>query len=214
MNGVKLILASGSPRRRELLAAAGIPHSVMKLDVDETPDVSRYKDRSLPYPEWYARECAGIKLRAASEAVFGGGAADALVVTADTVVSPDGTRIFGKPSDAEDAKAMLRALSGTEHSVVGGICVTDGKRTETSSVSTLVRFKDLTEEEIDSYVASGEPFGKAGAYAIQERGSLFVESVTGDYANIVGISVFELRRMLMKFGYDPAVHSHRKVLSV
>ena len=124
-------------------------------------------------------------------------------MTADTVVSPDGERIFGKPADGDDAARMLRELSGTDHTVVGGICVTDGVRTLTSSVTTHVRFKELTEREISSYVGSGEPFGKAGAYAIQGKASLFVESVSGDYANIVGISVFELRRMLVDLGHDP-----------
>lgn len=195
----KIILASASPRRRELLCAAGIEHTVFITSVDETPDVSRF-DGSLPYPEWYARECARIKLAAAVEDIR----EDAIIVTADTVVSPDGKKIFGKPDGLDGARAMLRDLSGTEHAVVGGICVTDGKTTLSSTVSTLVRFKKLSWEEIEWYVASGEPFGKAGAYAIQGKGSLFVESVTGDYANIVGISVFELRRMLAALGCDPA----------
>ena len=198
----KLILASASPRRRELLEAAGIPHTVFKMDIDETPDVSRYsRESGLPFPEWYTRECALVKLRAAADLIYKGDGRP-VIVTADTVVSPDGERIFGKPADEDDASRMLRELSGTDHTVVGGICVTDGSSTLVSSVTTRVRFKELTEREIASYVGSGEPFGKAGAYAIQGKASLFVESVSGDYANIVGISVFELRRMLADLGHD------------
>ena len=199
----KLILASASPRRRELLEAAGIPHTVFKMDIDETPDVSRYvSGAGVPFPEWYTRECALVKLRAAADLIYKGGDRP-VIVTADTVVSPDGERIFGKPEDGEDAARMLRELSGTDHTVVGGICVTDGGSTLVSSVTTHVRFKELTNREIGAYVESGEPFGKAGAYAIQGKASLFVESVSGDYANIVGISVFELRRMLAELGHDP-----------
>ena len=199
----KIILASASPRRRELLEAAGIPHTVFRMDIDETPDVSRYSGESgLPFPEWYTRECALVKLRAAADLIYKEEHRP-VIVAADTVVSPDGERIFGKPADAADAARMLRELSGTDHTVVGGICVTDGERTLVSSVTTHVRFKELTEREIASYVESGEPFGKAGAYAIQGKASLFVESVSGDYANIVGISVFELRRMLAGLGHDP-----------
>ncbi|MBR4661404.1 MAG: septum formation protein Maf [Clostridia bacterium] len=199
----KIILASASPRRRELLEAAGIPHTVFRMDIDETPDVSRYSGASgLPFPEWYTRECALVKLRAAADLIYKEERRP-VIVAADTVVSPDGERIFGKPADAADAARMLRELSGTDHTVVGGICVTDGERTLVSSVTTHVRFKELTEREIASYVESGEPFGKAGAYAIQGKASLFVESVSGDYANIVGISVFELRRMLAGLGHDP-----------
>ncbi len=199
----KIILASASPRRRELLEAAGIPHTVFRMDIDETPDVSRYSRGSgFPFPEWYTRECALVKLRAAEDLIYKEDARP-VIVTADTVVSPDGEGIFGKPADAADAARMLRELSGTDHTVVGGICVTDGGRTLVSSVTTHVRFKELTEREIASYVESGEPFGKAGAYAIQGKASLFVESVSGDYANIVGISVFELRRMLAELGHDP-----------
>ncbi len=199
----KIILASASPRRRELLEAAGIPHTVFRMDIDETPDVSRYSGESgLPFPEWYSRECALVKLRAAADLIYKEERRP-VIVAADTVVSPDGERIFGKPANAADAARMLRELSGTDHTVVGGICVTDGERTLVSSVTTHVRFKELTEREIASYVESGEPFGKAGAYAIQGKASLFVESVSGDYANIVGISVFELRRMLAGLGHDP-----------
>ncbi len=200
----KLILASGSPRRTELLTASGIAHTVLVTDADETPDVSAFDPAGgKSYPEWYTVECALRKLRAAADIVFRDGARDAVVVAADTVVTPDGSAIFGKPADRDDAVRMLRVLSGTEHSVVGGIAVTDGETTLTSSVSTLVRFKELTEAEIDWYADSGEPFGKAGAYAVQGKGALLVEGVRGDYPNIVGISVYEMRRLLARLGCDP-----------
>ncbi|MBQ3901014.1 MAG: Maf family protein, partial [Clostridia bacterium] len=156
----------------------------------------------LSFAEWYALECAKIKSAAARRAVFGDGdpREDApLVITADTVVSPDGVRIFGKPADEADATLMLKTLSGTKHQVVGGICVTDGRKTLTATVTTYVKFRELGDREIEDYVSTGEPFGKAGSYAIQETGDHFVEMIDGDYPNIVGLSLDETQRMLAAF---------------
>ena len=198
----KIILASNSPRRHDLLLSAGIDHEVLPTGAEESPDESRYPGGELSFAEWYALECAKIKSAAAREAVFGdgdGGDGGPLVITADTVVSPDGVRIFGKPADAADATAMLKTLSGTNHRVVGGICVTDGRKTLTATVTTYVKFRELSDREIEDYVSTGEPFGKAGSYAIQETGDHFVEGIDGDYPNIVGLSLDETERMLAAF---------------
>ena len=199
----KIILASNSPRRHDLLLSAGIEHEVLPTGAEETPDESLYPaGGETSFAEWYALECAKIKSAAAREAVFGGadpGKNGPLVITADTVVSPEGERIFGKPRDAADAAFMLKTLSGTRHQVVGGVCVTDGKKTLTATVVTYVKFRELSDKDIDDYVSTGEPFGKAGSYAIQETGDRFVESIDGDYPNIVGLSVDETKKMLAAF---------------
>ncbi len=199
----KIILASNSPRRHDLLVSAGIEHEVLPTGAEESPDGSLYPaGGELSFAEWYALECAKIKSAAAKRAVFGDGdpaGNGPLVITADTVVSPDGVRIFGKPKDEADAAFMLKTLSGTRHQVVGGICVTDGKKTLTATVVTYVKFRELSEAEIDDYVSTGEPFGKAGSYAIQETGDHFVELIDGDYPNIVGLSVDETEKMLAAF---------------
>ena len=199
----KIILASNSPRRHDLLLSAGIEHEVLPTGAEEAPDGSLYSaDGGLSFAEWYALECAKIKSAAARRAVFGDGDPGEdgpLVITADTVVSPDGVRIFGKPADGADATLMLKTLSGTKHQVVGGICVTDGRKTLTATVTTYVKFRELGDREIEDYVSTGEPFGKAGSYAIQETGDHFVEMIDGDYPNIVGLSLDETQRMLAAF---------------
>lgn len=206
----KIILASNSPRRHELLLSAGIEHDVLKLDVDETPDTSGFSKKNGMFAEYYAMQSAAVKADAAELTVFGerdkeneNSLSDAIIVTADTVVSPDGNTIFGKPSDEREAAEFLRTLSGREHFVVGGICVVDINFTALSSVVTKVKFKELGEDEIRRYIKTGEPFDKAGAYGIQGLGAFFAESIEGDYSNVVGISIFELGRLLEKyFSYE------------
>ncbi|MFP5286659.1 MAG: Maf family protein [Thermoanaerobaculia bacterium] len=182
-----LVLASGSPRRRELLEGLGVRFTVRPVDLDESP---------LPgeSPRDYVHRLAFEKAAAQS----GPGE---LVLAADTTVVVDG-EILGKPLDDEDARRMLRRLSGREHSVLTGIALR-GPHGEAAEVDeTLVRFAPLSEAEIDWYVATGEPRDKAGAYAIQGLGSLFVESVVGSWSNVVDLPVPRTYRLFARLGYD------------
>lgn len=177
----KIILASGSPRRRELLELAGVPFVVQTADVDE----------SIPAgtsPEEAVQLLAVKKARAVE-------AKQRLVLAADTVVALDGV-IFGKPRNEEDAKEMLRTLSGKIHQVHTGVCIRRGEREEVFCETAQVEFYPLTEEEIERYVASGEPMDKAGAYGIQGKGALLVRRIAGDYYTIVGLPVARVVRAL------------------
>ncbi len=179
-----LILASQSPRRREILAGAGIPHVVRPAEVDETV-------RTGEAAEAYVKRVA----RAKAEAVDGG-PGDA-VLGADTVVVVDGD-ILGKPADSADARRMLRRLAGREHFVVTGICLRTAGGIVEQAETTRVRFRPLSDEEIDAYVASGEPMDKAGAYAIQGLASKFIDRVEGCYFNVVGLPVAKVYGLLRR----------------
>lgn len=178
MGRVRLILASASPRRADLLRAAAVKFDVIPADVDE----SRRPDE---WPDAYVARLAEAKAAAVLER-----AAGSPVLAADTVVVC-GTDILGKPSDAADAKRMLELLSGRTHLVLTGVCLiapqASGRHTDVAS--TAVEFAHLTDEEISWYVASGEPEGKAGAYAIQGLASRFVTAISGSYTNVVGLPV-------------------------
>jgi len=178
-----LVLASGSPRRRELLEGLGVRFKVRPVDLDESP---------LPgeAPGDYVLRLAIEKAAARVEP-------GELVLAADTTVVVDG-EILGKPRDDEDARRMLRLLAGREHAVLTGIAL--GKAAEVDE--TLVRFAPLSEAEIDWYVATGEPRDKAGAYAIQGLGSLFVDGVEGSYSNVVGLPIPRMYRLFARLGYD------------
>lgn len=187
----RFILASASPRRHDLLCSVGLEHEILVTDADETPSGDCLEGEA--YASWFARQVSRIKAASAVDAVKADGADDEIfIISGDTVVTPDGTEIFGKPRDAADAVRMLTALSGREHFVMGGITVARICHGEVEyasrSVSTSVTFKELTLREIDEYISSGEVWGKAGAYAIQGLGGVFVSSVSGDYPNVVGIS--------------------------
>jgi len=168
-----LILASQSPRRRELLAVAGFEFAVRARPVEE---VRRAGEDPGEYVERLAREKA--------EAAWIG--ADEIVLGADTTVVL-GDRVFEKPADQEAAASMLRGLSGREHSVITGICLRHSGGAIVGRESTRVRFAAMSEEEIAEYVASGEPLDKAGAYAIQGLASKFVERIEGCYFNVMGL---------------------------
>jgi septum formation protein len=180
MSPVRLILASASPRRAELLRAAGIGFDVMPADVDEAIDVE-------DTPEGYVRRVAQLK----AEAVLPR-AGERPVLGADTIVIV-GHAVLGKPSDTADAGRMLRLLAGREHSVMTGVCLinpaAESGRVQMSTTRTSVEFAALTDEEISWYVASGEPMDKAGAYAIQGLASRFVTRIEGSYSNVVGLPV-------------------------
>ncbi len=180
-----IILASGSPRRRDLLAGAGYTFSVQAPDVDETPPAGMAIEK---VPEFLARKKA-----AAVEAP------DAFIIAADTVVLLDG-KILGKPVDGEDAVQMLRQLSGRTHTVVSGVCIKWGAALESFSTITEVTFRALTDEQIRFYVAEYKPFDKAGSYAIQEWiGFVGIESIRGDYYNVMGLPIGEVVGRLNAF---------------
>ncbi len=183
-----LILASASPRRAELLTAARIPFETLPVDIDETP---------LPgeTPDAHVRRLAAEKARAAAAQRPG-----ATVLGADTVVVVD-DRILGKPRDAADAAAMLRALSGRAHEVLTGVAVHGPSASPTviEIARTRVWFCPLSEQDISHYVASGEPLDKAGAYAIQGIASRFVERIDGSYSNVVGLPVALVHRILREW---------------
>lgn len=185
---IPLVLASSSPRRRELLARLGIvPARLDSPDIDETPRTGELPRR---YVERLAVEKAHAVQRAPGEAVLAG----------DTTVAV-GRRILGKPEDEADLRRMLALLSGRRHHCWSGICVIDGEGRARVRVSdTVVGFKRLSEAEIDWYVASGEGMGKAGGYAIQGRAEAFVRYLAGSHSGVVGLPLFETRALLAAAG--------------
>lgn len=185
-----LHLASQSPRRRALLGRLGLPFGVLDIDV---PEVRAPGEPAEDYVRRVAREKAGAGLL---EVVAVPGA---LVLGGDTeVVLED--EVFGKPRDAADAAAMLRRLSGRTHRVLSAVAlVSAGREAQALSVSE-VTFADLDEAAIDGYVASGEPLGRAGAYAIQGGAEVFVSRLSGSYSGVMGLPLYETARLLREFG--------------
>ena len=195
---MNIILASQSPRRRELLEQVGITgFQVISPDVDERvePGLS---------PAGMVEELSLRKARAAADKT----GPDGLIIAADTVVALDGA-VLGKPRDREDAFAMLSALSGREHRVYTGVSVLRGDRAVTEHEETAVCFRALAPGEIWGYIATGEPMDKAGAYGIQGVGALLVRGIRGDYCNVVALPVFRLGRMLARFGVEPLAGAAR-----
>ena len=180
-----MILASGSPRRKELMKMAGLKFAVLPSDIPE------YVPDSVP-PE--RRSAFLAELKASAMSVFH--PLD-IIIGADTTVLCEG-RLLGKPKDKEDAKEMLRFLSGKTHSVLTGVSIiySDEEDAETFLSETKVEFYPLSEKEIEDYVASGEPMDKAGAYGIQGRGCRLVKRIEGDYFTVVGLPIAELVRRL------------------
>ncbi|HVR43802.1 MAG TPA: Maf family protein [Thermoanaerobaculia bacterium] len=197
---MSLILASGSPRRRELLESLRLRFEVVTGAVDER---LRPEEPVEAYVERLAREKA--------EAVATS-RPDAWIIAADTVVWLDG-RILGKPADRDDAVRMLGAIAGREHVVYTGTALLHGGRgwRRTSVTATRVRMVSLGREEIEWYVATGEPMDKAGAYAVQGIGSMYVESIEGNYTNVVGLPLAPLLRMMREAGIDPAHYRNERV---
>ena len=188
---MRIILASQSPRRRELLGRMGITEfEVIPAQGEEIATRTLGPDRLVE--ELSRRKCAEVS--AAHP--------DALVIAADTVVSID-SQVLGKPRSEEEAGRMLRALSGRLHVVYTGVTVCCQGKTVTESESTSVRFRSLTDADIMRYITTGEPMDKAGAYGIQGYGSVLVEGISGDYYNVMGLPVCRLAKMLARFGVDP-----------
>ena len=183
-----LILASASPRRRELMACTGIPFQVITADAEEM---------KTGEPEDLVMENARRKARAVWEKH-----PDSVVLGADTVVYQDGS-VLGKPRDREDARAMLRRLSGAWHTVYTGVCVItpDGKADVRCDASR-VQFVPLTDADIQRYIDSGEPMDKAGAYAVQGRAGMYVSRIEGSSSNVIGLPMHLVRDMLREAGFD------------
>jgi len=202
---VRLILASGSPRRAELLRAAGFVFDVFVPDVDET---RRDSEPAEEYVRRVSQDKSSAALRCLrandGDASQTDGRRNAeIIIAADTVVVVNGD-ILGKPRDDSDAASMLRRLSGRWHEVMTGVSVRAGLR-ETGSVAvTRVQFAELTDTDIDWYVTSGETVDKAGAYAIQGLGSRFIPRIDGSYANVVGLPISLVQELLKRFerGYS------------
>jgi septum formation protein len=197
----KLILASGSPRRVELLVQAGIePARLMPMDIDETPKKSEH-------PRSLARRLSAEKGEAAFAALKGDVAwQGSYLLSADTVVSV-GRRILPKAEFVEEASAALHLLSGRSHRVHTGVClITPDRKLRQKVIETKVRFKRLSSADIEAYLASGQWRGKAGSYAIQGLAGTFVQKLIGSYTNVVGLPLYETMLLLSGEGFD--VHGH------
>lgn len=188
----KIILASKSPRRHEILNLAGYSHTIMVSDADETltEDIS---------PADAVRELSKRKAAAVLSELEKNNEKDFVIIAADTVVEFDG-EIFGKPKDSDDARRMLSAMSGNSHLVHTGVTVTDGRRSASDTVSAKVTMRNITEDELEGYIRSGEPMDKAGAYGIQGTAGAFVSSVEGDYFSIMGLPMCRTSELLRDFG--------------
>ena len=196
---MSLILASGSPRRKELLQLITEDFTVYSVDADETLPAGMPVEMAAAY-------LADLKASTAAK-IF----PDQIVIGCDTIVLL-GDEIMGKPKDREDAHRMLRALSGETHSVLTGTSLYYGTQTTVFTTETLVTFYPLSDAEIERYLDTGEPFDKAGAYGIQGKGSLLVQGIEGDYFHVVGLPVAALSRALTQFETlvkRPKIHLNR-----
>ena len=183
------VLASGSPRRRELLCMIGLEDFSVKADDSE---------ENIPCGLPPEQTVSGIALQKAKNvSQFYGD--DDIIIAADTLVYLDG-KPLGKPSDPADARIMLAKLSGRRHTVYTGVAIIRGAQTVTDTVRTDVVFREMTDGEISAYVESGEPMDKAGAYGAQGRGSVFVERIEGEFFNVMGLPLCRLSTMLREFG--------------
>lgn len=188
----RIILASQSPRRKQLLGQIGIKDfEILVPEADET------FDPSLPPEEIVASICR--KKGEAARALAGD--PEAVIISADTMVFLEGLRL-GKPRDQVDAFTMLSALSGRTHQVRTGVTVSRGERMETRTETTSVAFRPLNQDEIWGYIRTGEPFDKAGGYGVQGKAALFVRKIEGDYFNVMGLPLFLLGGMLADFGVN------------
>ena len=186
---MSLILASQSPRRKELLGLFGMPFTVRVADIDETMDAN-----ANPYDE--VARVSRLKALAVDRSETD------IVVAADTIVVCDG-KVLGKPRDEAEAIAMLTMLSGKDHQVMTGMTVLQGDECVTCTEVTDLHFRPLAREEIEDYVASGEPMDKAGAYGIQGGAALFCERMSGDYYNVMGLPVCRLSQIFRQFVFVP-----------
>ena len=187
MSGSRVVLASASPRRRDLLNLIGIAHEVRPANIDET---MRPREAPRRYAERLAREKASaIATRDP----------DLVTIGADTVVVIN-RKVLGKPADADDAARMLRMLSGREHTVITAVAVSRGRKLRSAIEEVRVKFRRLRDDEIDAYIAMGEPMDKAGAYGIQGYGATIVERIEGDYFAVMGLPLVRLVGLMRDVG--------------
>ena len=189
LSAIRVVLASGSPRRRQLLDLIGIAHEVRPSDIDES-----MKGRETPRK--HAERLAREKVEAVASK-------DSNVVTiaADTIVVID-RKVLGKPTSSVDAGSMLSLLNGREHTVITAVAVARGEKVRSAVEEVKVRFRKLTEDEIDAYIATGEPMDKAGAYGIQGFGATIVERIDGDYFAVMGLPLVKVVLLLSEVGID------------
>ena len=187
----KIVLASASPRRHELLGRIGITEFDIRI-----PEVEESFPEGLT-PQQVVEHISREKAEAAAKLCTD----DEIVITADTMVFLDQHRL-GKPRDEEDALRMLTALQGRHHTVCTGVTVRRGTQVITESETTQVYFRSATKEELLAYIATGEPMDKAGSYGVQGKGALLVEKLDGDFFNVMGLPVLRLSRMLQHFGVN------------
>jgi len=189
---MKFILASKSPRRREILSDLGLQFDIVTADTDESCDITN--------PKLLVEELALRKGRAVADSLD----CDTIIIASDTVVACNG-EILGKPCDRDDAKRMLDMLSGTKHQVIIGIALISKEKEVVSSEVTQVIFDVMSDSDKEIYLNSNEPYDKAGAYAIQGLASMWIKGIEGDYFNVVGLPVKLLHDLLLKeFGIDMA----------
>lgn len=187
MSGSRVVLASASPRRRDLLKLIGIAHEVRPANIDET---MRPREAPRRYAERLAREKASaIATRDP----------DLITIGADTVVVIN-RKVLGKPADAADAARMLRMLSGREHTVITAVAVSRGRKLRSAIEEVRVKFRRLRDDEIEAYIAMGEPMDKAGAYGIQGYGATIVERIEGDYFAVMGLPLVRLVGLMRDVG--------------
>ena len=187
MSGCRVVLASASPRRRDLLKLIGIAHEVRPANIDET---MRPREAPRRYAERLAREKASaIATRDP----------DLITIGADTVVVIN-RKVLGKPADAADAARMLRMLSGREHTVITAVAVSRGRKLRSAIEEVRVKFRRLRDDEIEAYIAMGEPMDKAGAYGIQGYGATIVERIEGDYFAVMGLPLVRLVGLMRDVG--------------
>ncbi|WP_416827504.1 Maf family protein [Ectobacillus polymachus] len=183
---MEMILASGSPRRKELLRMLAIPFTIQVSEVQETLD------------NWENPYQAATMLALQKAMDVHNRFKDAVIIGADTIVTYD-SRMLGKPRSKQEAASMLRLLSGQTHEVVTGVAMVSHKKTITFYEKTEVTFYEITDEEIEAYIATKEPFDKAGSYGIQGAGALFVKEIKGDYYSVVGLPIARIARELKSF---------------
>ena len=198
MSSTFIYLASQSPRRAQLLEQMGVVHKLLLAHADEDTEALE-ATRAREAPATYVQRVTSLKLDAAVARHERQGLPAAPILCADTTVAL-GAQILGKPEDAKDARRMLRLLSGSTHRVLTAIALQHGKHRHAALSVSRVRFAPLTPRQIDAYVESGEPIGKAGAYAVQGRAAAMIEHISGSYSGIMGLPMYETAQLLRRAG--------------